>query len=251
MKINLDGRLALVTGAARGNGAAIARGLAAAGARVVIADVLAPALADQRSQFEQSGLQVDAIELDVTSATACEQAAAAIAQRHGAVSILVNNAGILLRGRVTDSDIREKWQKTLDVNVQGPFNVTHALLGQLRATRGSIINIASIQSFVAPVNAIAYNVSKAAVAQFTRALASELAPDGVRVNAIAPGIIETAMTAPVREDAVRLEGFLRHVPMARVGRPDELIGPAVFLASELSSYVTGAVLPVDGGYLTV
>jgi NAD(P)-dependent dehydrogenase (short-subunit alcohol dehydrogenase family) len=137
------------------------------------------------------------------------------------------------------------------VNVHGPFNVTMAFVDQLKLTKGTIVNIASINSYVAQAGSGAYPVSKGALAQFTRALAAELAADGVRVNALAPGIIATAMTEPTRADPRRLEAFLAHVPMKRVGEPEELAGPVVFLCSDAASYITGAILPVDGGYLGV
>ena len=137
----------------------------------------------------------------------------------------------------------------MEVNVQGPFNVTMAFVEQLKNTKGCIVNIASTNAFVAPAGNGVYPVSKGALAQFTRALATELAADGVRVNALAPGIIATAMTEVTRADPKRLAGFLQHVPMRRVGEPEELAGPVVFLCSEAASYVTGAILPVDGGYL--
>ena len=169
----------------------------------------------------------------------------------GPIRILVNNAGIFLRGNITAPDGRARWDKTMAVNVQGPFNVTTAFVDQLKRTRGSIVNIASINSFTAPAGSGSYPVSKGALAQFTRALAVELAPDGVRVNALAPGIIATAMSEPTRADPKRLEAFLAHVPMKRVGEPEELVGPVVFLCSDAASYVTGAILPVDGGFLGV
>ena len=169
----------------------------------------------------------------------------------GPIRILVNNAGIFLRGNLFAGDGRERWDQTMAVNVQGPFNVTTAFIDQLKLTKGTIVNVASINSFVAQAGSGAYPVSKGALAQFTRALAAELAADGVRVNALAPGIIATAMTEPTRADPKRLEAFLAHVPMKRVGEPEELAGPVVFLCSDAASYITGAILPVDGGYLGV
>lgn len=249
--MTLTGRLALVTGAGRGNGAAIAEGLARAGAAVVATDIDLAAAEATRDAIAACGGAAWSLALDITDDAACRNVAARVAGECGTVSILVNNAGILLRGRLTDPDAAERWTRTLDVNVQGPFNVTMALLPALRASRGAVINVASIQSFVAPPGSAAYSVSKGALAQFTRALAAELAGDGVRVNAIAPGIIDTAMSAPTRADPDRLAGFLAHVPLRRVGQPSELAGPVVFLASDAASYVTGAILPVDGGYLTV
>ena len=189
--------------------------------------------------------------LDVTDEEGCRKLAQDLSLLVGPIRILVNNAGIFLRGNLVAADGRERWDKTMAVNVQGPFNVTMAFVEQLKLTRGTIVNIASINSFVAQAGSGAYPVSKGALAQFTRALASELAPDGVRVNALAPGLIATAMTEPTRADPKRLEAFLAHVPMKRVGEPEELAGPVVFLCSDAASYITGAILPVDGGYLGI
>jgi len=241
----LQGKLALVTGGGRGNGAAIARGLAAAGARVVVTDIDAATAQATAGALGEAW----AYSLDVTDDEACQRLAAHVATEIGPLNILVNNAGIFLRGNLAAPDGRARWAETLKVNVQGPFNVTMAFVDQLKRTRGAIVNVASINSFMAPAGSGAYPVSKGALAQFTRALATELAPDGVRVNAIAPGIIATEMTEVTRADPQRLASFLNRVPMKRVGEPEELIGPVVFLCSDAASYVTGAVLPVDGGFL--
>ena len=241
----LAGKLALVTGAGRGNGAAIARGLAASGARVVIIDIDAATARATADTIDDAW----PYSLDVTDDGACQKLASHVEAEIGPLDILVNNAGIFLRGNLAAPDGRARWEQTLKVNVQGPFNVTMAFVDQLKRTRGTIVNVASINSFMAPAGSGAYPVSKGALAQFTRALATELAPDGVRVNAIAPGIINTAMTAVTRADSQRLSSFLNRVPMKRVGESEELIGPVVFLCSDAASYVTGAVLPVDGGFL--
>jgi len=148
--------------------------------------------------------------LDVTDAESCAELARDVALLVGPIRILVNNAGIFLRGNLFAADGRERWDQTMAVNVQGPFNVTTAFIDQLKLTKGTIVNIASINSYVAAAGVGAYPVSKGALAQFTRALASELAPDGVRVNALAPGLIATAMTEPTRADPKRLESFLAH-----------------------------------------
>jgi NAD(P)-dependent dehydrogenase (short-subunit alcohol dehydrogenase family) len=249
MKDALAGRLALVTGAGRGNGAAIAQGLAAAGARVIVTDVDKDAAHDIAEAIVKSGGDARGYALDVTDEPGCRKLAEDLALLVGPIRILVNNAGIYLRGNIVTDDIRERWRRTMDVNVNGVFNVTMAFVEQLKHTRGCIVNIASINSFMAPAGSGAYPVSKGAIAQFTRVLASELASDGVRVNALAPGIIATAMTEVTRADPKRLETFLTRVPMRRVGEPSELAGPVVFLCSDAASYVTGAILPVDGGFL--
>ena len=247
----LAGRIALVTGAGRGNGAAIAYGLAQAGAKVIVTDIDRQMAHDTAEVIVKAGGDARGFALDVTDEMGCGKLAEDIALLVGPIRILVNNAGIFLRGNFAAADGRERWARTMAVNVQGTFNVTMAFLDQLKQTHGTIVNVGSINSFTAPAGSGAYPVSKGAIAQFTRGLASELALDGVRVNAIAPGIIATAMTEMTRADPTRLDAFLAHVPMKRVGQPEELVGPVVFLCSDAASYVTGVVLPVDGGYLAV
>jgi NAD(P)-dependent dehydrogenase (short-subunit alcohol dehydrogenase family) len=247
----LAGRLALVTGAGHGNGAAIAQGLAKAGAKVIVTDIDKDAAHTIAEAIVKAGGEARSYALDVTDEDGCTKLAADIAMLVGPIRILVNNAGIFLRGNLVAPDGRERWDKTMAVNVQGPFNVTMAFIDQLKLTRGAIVNIASINSFVVGSGTGSYPVSKGALAQFTRALAAELAMDGVRVNALAPGLIETAMTEPTRADPKKLEAFLNHVPMKRAGQPEELVGPVVFLCSDAASYVTGAILAVDGGFLAV
>ncbi len=251
LKDLLTGRLALVTGAGRGNGAAIARGLAEAGAKVIVTDIEVDAAHAQAESIVKAGGEARGHALDVTDHEGCAKLAEDIALLVGPIRILVNNAGIYLRGNMLAADGRERWARTMAVNVDGAFNVTMAFADQLKRTHGTVVNVASVNSFTAPAGSGVYPVSKGAIAQFTRALAAELAPDGVRVNAIAPGIIATPMTEVTRADPKRLEAFLAHVPMKRVGQPEELIGPVVFLCSDAASYVTGAILAVDGGFLAV
>jgi len=146
------------------------------------------------------------------------------------------------------------WENILATNLNGVFNVTHAFLAQLRATKGRIINIGSIQSFmhVRTPNSPAYTTSKHGVLGFTRALAAELGKDGVRINAIGPGFIETPLNEKVRAtnpDLVKI--FLEHTPLGRAGKPEDIVGPAVFLASDLSGFVTGSIIMADGGYRVV
>ena len=167
------------------------------------------------------------------------------------MNVVVNNAGIIIRENIDSPQAHENWRRVLDVNVNGVFNVIHACLPDLRRTRGSIINVGSIASFVGVADTLGYSPSKGAVKLFTQALARELASDGIRVNAIAPGVIETPMTQTTREDPERLAGFLKRTPLGRVGQPEELVGPVLFLASPMASYVNGVILPVDGGFLAV
>jgi len=186
----------------------------------------------------------------------CGEVAAEIGATVGRVSVLVNNAGINRRNAFTAAPeaVVKDWQDIMAVNLNGVFNVTHAFLGQLRATRGRIVNIGSIQSFVhvRTPNSPAYTTSKHGVLGLTRALAAELGKDGVRVNAIGPGLIETPLNEKARAnnpELVRI--FLDHTPLGRTGKPEDIVGPAIFLACDLSAYVTGAIIMADGGYRSI
>jgi NAD(P)-dependent dehydrogenase (short-subunit alcohol dehydrogenase family) len=153
----------------------------------------------------------------------------------------------------TDAVVKD-WDDILAVNLHGMFNVTHAFLPALRARKGRIVNIASIQAFVhvRTPNSPAYTTSKHGVLGFTRALAAELGRDGVRVNAIGPGLIETPLNAQVRANNPELvKIFLDHTPLGRAGKPEDIVGPAIFLASDMSAYVTGSIVMADGGYRAI
>ncbi|MGY3691320.1 NAD(P)-dependent dehydrogenase (short-subunit alcohol dehydrogenase family) [Bradyrhizobium sp. USDA 3240] len=247
----LAGKRALVTGAAHGNGRAIALGLAAHGAEIVVADIDRAGAEQTAADIRQRGRAAWPFELDVTDAEACAALAQRVAREVGPIAILVNNAGIIIRESISSPRAHDNWRRVLDVNLTGTFNVTHAFLPALRETHGAIINLGSIASFLGVADTLGYAPSKGGVKLLTQALARELAGDGIRVNAIAPGVIETAMTEATRNDPARLAGFLGRTPLGRVGHPEELVGPVVFLASELASYVNGVTLPVDGGFLAV
>jgi NAD(P)-dependent dehydrogenase (short-subunit alcohol dehydrogenase family) len=167
----------------------------------------------------------------------------------GPIDILINNAGIIIREGVDSPNAVSNLALMLKVNVMGSFIPVHSWLPALRATKGCIINLASIAATAGLAGTMGYSPSKGAVKLMTQALAVELADDGIRVNALAPGVIETPMTAPTREAPEKLARFMQRTPMKRVGQVQELIGPIVFLASDMASYVTGVTLPVDGGFL--
>lgn len=247
----LEGRLALVTGAGQGNGAAIAKGLAREGARVIVTDIALPAAESTAAEIKGRGGEAWAYLLDVTEAEACRELAKTVGNLVGEVSLVVNNAGICPRHDIDSPDLERFWAAAMDVNLKGTLNVSVAFLSALRATKGAIVNIASIAAFVSTQTSVSYPTSKAAVRMLTQTMAHELAKDGVRVNAIAPGTFATPMTEATRLNPERSERFLARIPMGRYGEPDELIGPAVFLASSMSSYVTGTTVVVDGGYLAL
>ncbi len=242
----LEGRIALITGGGSGIGQGIARGMAAAGAIVLVADVNA---AGAERVAREMGGGARAYTLDVTDREACDGLASAVRRDVGAISVLVNNAGIIRRGKMTDPDTRAHWDATLAANLDGPYNVSTAFMSQLVETQGSVINIGSVQSFVALPNSAAYTTSKGGVRALTKAMAIELSPEGVRVNAIAPGLIATPMNEAARQNPEYMRNFQSRIPLGRIGEPADIAGVAVFLASDLARYVTGVTLPVDGGFL--
>jgi NAD(P)-dependent dehydrogenase (short-subunit alcohol dehydrogenase family) len=242
----LQGRRALVTGAGSGIGEGIALAMGRAGAFVICADINREAAVRTAWRI---GADAGAYALDVTDRAAVDALAAAVQVAHGPIDTLVNNAGIIRRGKVDDPDTRADWDATLAVNLDGVYNMVTAFIGQLKATRGCIVNIGSIQSFVALPNSAAYTASKAAVRGLTQHLATELSPHGVRVNAIGPGLVATPLNERARQNPDYMANFTHRIPMGRIGTPDDIAGPAVFLASDLARYVTGITMPVDGGFL--
>ena len=252
----LANHIAVVTGAGSGIGRAIAAGYAKEGARVVALDVNETSAADTAKEIRDAGGKAESFALDVTKRDACVAMARQIADKVGQVSILVNNAGIARRNGMLGAAeaVIDDWESIISINLTGVFNVTHAFLPPLRASKGRIVNIGSIQSFVhlRTPSSPAYTASKHGVLGFTKALAAELGKDGVRVNAIGPGFIETPLNEKVRAtnpDLVRI--FMDHTPLGRPGKPEDIVGPAIFLASDLAAYVTGTIVMADGGYRTI
>jgi NAD(P)-dependent dehydrogenase (short-subunit alcohol dehydrogenase family) len=252
----LENHIAVVTGSGSGIGRAIAIGYAREGAQVAVLDINAEAASETAQQILNAGGKAQSFALDVTDRENCRAIAAQVAAKLGPASILVNNAGINRRNAFTAeaSAVIKDWEDIIGINLNGTFNVTHAFVEQLRASKGRIVNIGSIQSFVhvRTPNSAAYTTSKHGVLGFTKALAAELGKDGVRVNAIGPGLIETPLNANVRANNPELiQIFLDHTPLGRAGKPEDIVGPAIFLASDLSAYVTGTIVMADGGYRTI
>ena len=245
----LAGDVAVVTGAAQGNGAAIARGLAKSGARVAVVDRDESGAQAVAADIVAQGGTAKGYQLDVSDLPGCERFAAAVANYLGPVSILVNNAGVVRRVGLEDDGFVASVRDQFAVNALGSAHMVKVLLTQLRQTSGRIVNVGSIASFNATSGGIGYGMSKGGVLMMTKTMAAELAEHHIRVNAIAPGLIVTPMTAPTRGNADVAARYIDHIPLKRFGEADELIGPVLFLVSQLSSYVTGVMLPVDGGYL--
>jgi meso-butanediol dehydrogenase/(S,S)-butanediol dehydrogenase/diacetyl reductase len=236
------GKVAIVTGAARGIGEGIAERFAADGARVLLVDLL-PEVAATAARLGQVALI-----RSVTDRDAGEAIVGAALKAFGRIDILVNNAGIGGSKRLVDSD-DALIDRFLDTNLASVLRITRAVVPHLPKPGGRIINISSIFGLTGYPGTTAYAVAKAGVAQFTRQLAGELAPDGILVNAIAPGLIATPMTAGHRQNALYQRLMVEGTPMERLGEPNDIAGPVAFLASDDAAFVTGVVLPVDGGFL--
>jgi NAD(P)-dependent dehydrogenase (short-subunit alcohol dehydrogenase family) len=245
----LNGRHALVTGASSGLGRHFAGVLAAAGARVTVAARREAALEETVASIHASGGQADAVRMDVTDAGSIEQAFAAAEAQFGPVAILINNAGVTMTRAALDV-AEQDWTSVIDTNLKGAWLAAqHAARRMIHhASSGSIVNIASILGLRVAGGVVSYAVSKAAVVQMTKALALEWARHGIRVNALAPGYIETELNdAFFGSDAGK--ALIRRIPQRRLGEARELDGPLLLLASDAGSYMTGSVVAVDGGHL--
>ena len=244
---SLSGRVALVTGAYRGLGFAIARGLARAGATVILNGRKPDALAAAARSLTDEGLAAGTAVFDVTDSTAVRAAVALIAAERGGVDILVNNAGIQRRHPMVDFPESE-WNEIIATNLTAPFLVSQAVLpGMIERRRGKIIHIASLMSELARPTVIPYTAAKGGVRQLTRGMAVELAPHNVQVNAIAPGYFATEMNRALLDNAEFDAWVKKRTPAGRWGQPDEIAGLAVFLASSAADYMTGQMLVMDGG----
>jgi NAD(P)-dependent dehydrogenase (short-subunit alcohol dehydrogenase family) len=247
---DLSGKVALVTGASRGIGEAVAKTLAAHGAHVVVASRKADACARVVGEIAAAGGRAEARACHIGEPKEIEATVAHIAAAHGRLDILVNNAATNpYFGPVVDTELAA-FQKTVDVNIRGCFVASAAAAKLMRGRGGgSIVNVASISGVVPGPNQGVYSITKAAVIGMTKVFASECAQMGVRVNAVLPGITATKFAAASIEDEALLGHYLHHVPMQRVAQPAELAGAVLYFASAASSYTTGVCLPVDGGYL--
>jgi len=246
--MNLEGKVAVVTGGARGIGAATARALAEAGARVVIGD-----LESEAGQATAAEIGADFVRTDVSRAADAEALMRRAVERFGRLDILVNNAGVVLV-KSTQDTTEEEWDRVLAINLKGPWLCARAAVPRMtRDGGGAIVNVASNAGLVGFPNAAAYCASKGGVAQLTKAMALDLAPLNIRVNAVCPGHTRSPMSesfvASQADPTAFIEDFVnRQHPLGRMAEPEEIARCIRFLASDEASFVTGAVVPADGGF---
>ena len=242
----LSGKTALVTGAGRGIGKAIAKKLASLGATVVVNYSGSKEKAEETvAEIVAAGGSAEAMQCDVSDFKACEEFSKAVVAKYGKLDILVNNAGVTRDGLLMGMS-EEDYDKVLDTNLKGAFNMTrHFSRVFLKQRSGRIINISSVSGVMGNAGQANYSASKAGLIGLTKSVARELAGRGVCVNAVAPGFIETDMTNAMKEDAKKK--LIENIPLGRIGKPDDIAEAVAFLAGDASSYITGQILCVDGG----
>jgi gluconate 5-dehydrogenase len=244
---DLAGKIALVTGAYRGLGFAIAKGLCEAGATVVLNGRKPEPLAAAAKALTDVGLHATTSVFDVAKADAVRAAIGAVEREHGRLDILVNNAGIQHRNPLVDFKL-EDWNDIIATNLTAPFLVAQAALpGMIARRSGKIINIASLMSELARPTVVPYTAAKGGVRQLTRGMAVELAPHNIQVNAISPGYFATEMNRALIDNAEFNAWVCRRTPAGRWGEPSEIAGLAVFLSSAAANYITGQLITIDGG----
>lgn len=249
MTVLLESKLAMVTGAARGLGSAIAAGMAAQGAAVILVDIDGAAVKAQAETIAAGGAWAEGHALDVTDRHAVNGFAQEVISRFGGLDVLVNNAGVAGRAAFDQPEAVEVWDRVIGVNLEGTFKVSHSLVPALKARKGNVVHLCSVAGFVSGGSTAGYVVSKGAIRSLTQVMARDLAPHGVRVNAVAPGIMMSEMAVAQLDRPGGADWFMNRVMMKRIGETAEVVDPVIFLASSMASYITGTILPVDGGFL--
>lgn len=240
----------LVTGGTSGLGLAVAEGLAEAGARVAVGSRDPVRVSEAAERIAANGGTCIGVPLDVTDPASAESAAETVVERFGRIDGLVNAAGITKRVPTLDMDTAD-WRSIVDINLNGTLIASQVCGRIMRAQGGgAMVHVASLTSFVGFYEVGAYTASKAGVAGLSRSLANDWAQYGIRVNAIAPGVFPTPLNRALIEGTPRGEWLKQHTPMGRFGEPSELVGAVIYLLSPAASYVTGVVLPIDGGFLS-
>ena len=249
LNIRLDGKIAIVTGAAMGVGQGMAEGLASVGAHVIIADILDEAAQKTAQNIEDNGGKAEAYHLDTTDSAQFNGLVEYLMKQYGKIDILVNNAGINRRNLCINMP-EEDFRKIIEINLTGVWIGCKAVAPVMIAQKnGKIVNVCSVMGYTSLPELSAYSASKGGVLQLTKNLALEFVDYNINVNAIAPAYIHTEMTAKLKSNPVIYDDLIRRTPMKRFGTLEEIAGPVVFLCSELSSFMTGHTMPVDGGWL--
>jgi len=247
----LDGKVALIAGAASGIGQAAARGLAGAGALAICADVNEGGAEQTAAEIRAQGYRAESLALNILDEAEVGIAVKALIEKHGRIDVLACTPAVNVRKRLMNYT-GDEFDKVINLNLKGTFHVVQAVGRVMEETKsGSIILFSSIRSVTVEPGQGVYAATKSGLVQLARTLAAELGPSGVRVNCIAPGIVETSLTAPIKDRPEWYDAYAQKNALGRWARADEMAGPVVFLASDASSYVTGAVLFVDGGWTAI
>jgi meso-butanediol dehydrogenase/(S,S)-butanediol dehydrogenase/diacetyl reductase len=240
------GKVVLITGAGSGIGEATARAFAQQGATLVVADKDSKRVAELTTKLGVEPDRILAREADVSKAEDCEALVSAAIERFGKLDVLINDAGVDQMGTVDETDIAN-WDRVLKTDLYGVFYMSRFAIPHLRQSKGCIVNVSSVSGLGADWNHSFYNAAKGAVTNFTRALALDEAKHGVRVNAVNPSLVLTAMTEQMKDNKELIQKFEERIPLGRPAQPDDIAGPILFLASDAARFVNGVNLPVDGG----
>ena len=251
-RFSLNGKCGLVTGAGSGIGKALAQGLAEAGARVALAGRKVAKLKDAAGAINSAGLHAAPFQVDMAKPESIGALVASVLDAFGRIDFLFNNAGMIHRAPAEDFPL-DKWEEMIKVNLTGPFLLSQAAARHMIAqgTGGSIVNTSSLIAVFGGISVPAYAATKGGITQLTRSMSNDLAPHGIRVNAIGPGWVKTDMTAALQANTGRFEAISSRIPLGRWAEPEDLAGLAVFLASDASAYITGQVIFIDGGYMAM